>query len=383
MSEKKEKASDILMAQAIEPNVPTTSGATTNYGLPQWEGGDVTNWFELNPAFSKIDEVMKANADGVETAQSQGNSNTAAIANLTESLNNTISRVTSAENINTQQTQQITLNTTHLNEHDTAIQANNAAIESLQSEGTEQGGDIASLQADVSTLQGQLTTAQYNIATNADHIGDLSGLITTAKKNLVNAVNEIASKQSGGGSAFYEGQYIIIKSSDDFLSSTLTTPKDLDWNIGRRTGGNVAIYASTTCRLENLGIDRNLANFISDIKSEGVLPQRTNVYLVGILTNKTYMYDGYYALRTSPYIYTMGKELPHYMPINNPYKFSTEVTAGDTIPNVSFNFSVPLLNMNDDVITSEMITQNNAHIKRLYNVENTNSALSYVLVIAR
>lgn len=381
MSEK--NVNDITMAQEIEPNVPTTSGATPNYGLPQWEGNDVTNWFEFNPAFSKIDEVMKANADGVETAQLQGNSNTAAIANLTESLNNTISRVTSAENINTQQVQQITLNTTHLNEHDTAIQANKVAIEALQSEGTEQGGDISALQADVTTLQGQLTTAQNNIATNTDHIGDLSGLITTAKKNLVNAVNEIASKQSGGGSAFYEGQYIIIESSDDFLSSPLTTPKDLDWNIGKRTGGNVAIYASTTCRLENLEIDRNLANFISDIKSEGVLPQRTNVYLAGILTNQTYMYDGYYALRTSPYIYTMGRELPHYMPINEPYKFSTEVTAGDTILSVSFNFSVPLLNMNDDVITSGMITQNNAHITRLYNVENINSALSYVLVIAK
>lgn len=189
-----------LNAQAIDPNVPTTSGATPNYGLPQWSGNDITDWFELNPAFSKIDEAMNANAVAADTAQKTGDSNTASIANLTESLNSTITRVTNVENVNTQQTQQITLNTTHLNEHDTSIQANATAIAALQEAESGTSGDVAALQADVKTLQGQMTTANNNIATNADAIGNLTELETTVKTDLVSAVNEII-----GGSGSGEG----------------------------------------------------------------------------------------------------------------------------------------------------------------------------------
>lgn len=56
---------------------------TPNYGLPQWAGDDLTDWFELNTAFSKIDEAMKANATDVQANEGQTNSNTAAIGNLT------------------------------------------------------------------------------------------------------------------------------------------------------------------------------------------------------------------------------------------------------------------------------------------------------------
>lgn len=184
-----------LNAQAIDPNVPTTSGATPNYGLPQWSGNDITDWFELNPAFSKIDEAMNANAVAADTAQKTGDSNTASIANLTESLNSTITRVTNVENVNTQQTQQITLNTTHLNEHDTSIQANATAIAALQEAEGGTSGDVAALQADVTTLQGQMTTANNNIATNADAIGNLTELETMVKTDLVSAVNEVSRKE--------------------------------------------------------------------------------------------------------------------------------------------------------------------------------------------
>lgn len=178
-------------AADIQPNDPSTSGKTPNYGLPQWAGSDITDWFELNPAFEKIDEVMKANADAVDTAQSTGDSNTVSISNLTQSLNGTIARVTEVENTNAQQGQQITLNTTHLNEHDTAIQTMSTAVTALRSEVNEIDGDVAANTADVAKLQQDLTVAQGNISTNADAIGNLTDLNTTAKSNLVAAVNEI------------------------------------------------------------------------------------------------------------------------------------------------------------------------------------------------
>lgn len=173
-----------------------TSKETTNYGLPQWEGSDLTDWFELNPAFETIDTQMKANADAAATAQATANGNTTSIANLTESLNNQINKTTQMQNDLTAAEGQIALHTTHLNEHDTAIQNINTEIEALQTSTGDTAGDVSALQADVTTLQGQMTTAQQNIATNADHIGNLSGLSTSAKTNLVLAINEVA---SGGG----------------------------------------------------------------------------------------------------------------------------------------------------------------------------------------
>lgn len=186
------------MAQKIDPNTPTTSGSTENYGLPQWSGNDLTDWFELNSAFSKIDEVMKSNADAVETAKQTADSNTGSIANLTQSLNNTIQNLAEQTNVNVQQNQQITLNTTHLNEHDTSIQNLKQQVNALTDESTGTVGDVSALQADVTELQGKITTAQQDIATNTDHIGNLTGLETTAKGNLVAAINEIIGGSGSG-----------------------------------------------------------------------------------------------------------------------------------------------------------------------------------------
>lgn len=191
----KEKTVEV---RAVEPNVPNTSGSTPNYGLPQWQGDDMTDWFELNPAFEKIDESMKANADAAQVAQTTADSNTQSVGNLTQSLNNTIERTTALERENTTLQQQVTLNTTHLNEHDTAIQAAETAIEALQNQGGDTSGDVAALQGDVTALQGQMTTVQGVANTNADHIGNLAGLETTAKANLVSAINELKESQAGG-----------------------------------------------------------------------------------------------------------------------------------------------------------------------------------------
>ena len=40
-------------------------GKTANYGLPKWEKSDFIKMDDVNAAFGKIDETLKANADAV------------------------------------------------------------------------------------------------------------------------------------------------------------------------------------------------------------------------------------------------------------------------------------------------------------------------------
>ena len=40
-------------------------GKTANYGLPKWEKSDFIKMEDVNAAFGKIDETLKANADAV------------------------------------------------------------------------------------------------------------------------------------------------------------------------------------------------------------------------------------------------------------------------------------------------------------------------------
>lgn len=180
---------------------------TKNYNLPQWEGNDLTDWYQLNQPMATIDTQMKANAEAAETAQNQADSNTNSIGQLTQTMNRTIDRVTKNEQDIKANDQQITLNVAHLNEHDTYIQNLETAVDAIEAEiGSSSGdpgtgtiqGDISALKAQVATNTQNITTAQGNISDNTDHIGDLAGLETGAKNNLVEAINELFNK--GGNS---------------------------------------------------------------------------------------------------------------------------------------------------------------------------------------
>ena len=49
------------------------SNQTPNYGFPQWEGSDKAVWTDMNPPYLEIDTQLKANANGVETANNAAN----------------------------------------------------------------------------------------------------------------------------------------------------------------------------------------------------------------------------------------------------------------------------------------------------------------------
>lgn len=195
-----------------------TSTETPNYGLPQWEGTDLTDWMELNPAFETIDTQMKANADAAETAQNTANGNTASIGNLTESLNNQITKLNGIQTDLTAVEGTVALHTTHLNEHDTAIQQINTEIDALQQSTGDISGDLSSAEADIATLKNQMTLAQQNITTNADHIGDMTQLETTAKGNLVSAINEVRSQIGGGSYKLYLATFDGVVENTDIGS---------------------------------------------------------------------------------------------------------------------------------------------------------------------
>ena len=377
----KEKTKTNNVPYAVEPNQPTTSGKTENYGLPQWEGSDITDWFELNPAFAKIDEAMHANEVSAQIAQNTADSNTTSVGNLTESLNNTISRVTAAENVNTQQTQQITLNTTHLNEHDTAIQANTTAIQALQNEGGEQGGDIASLQADVTTLQGKVTTAERNIITNADHIGNISELETSANTNLVVAINEIK-KQPSGNAKYFDGQFLILASQNDTLTQAMVGPVALGWKIKRFK--SIAQYAYTTNNLNNVRVDINLENFLNDVIRNSLVPSNIGVYLIGFYTANPFAYSGYFRISSSFQARTMPAILPTFLALNNPVLLSTgSYREGDNINGLVVSIAVPIYNPQlDNLGDITVAVEEEAVIQHAYSLSDGKPEMSYVLAFS-
>lgn len=168
-----------------------TSTSTPNYDLPQWAGSDLTDWMELNPAFETIDTALTANKNTAHTAQQSADTNTQSIANLTQNMNNTITRVTTLENKSNSQGQQITLNTTHLNEHDVAITNLNQSVNALSNTPTQ----IAGLQTNVTALQQQMTAANANIATNADTIGNITPLKSYFPSDRNNNISVIIEQQ--------------------------------------------------------------------------------------------------------------------------------------------------------------------------------------------
>lgn len=217
-----------------------TSKETPNYGLPQWEGNDLTDWFELNPAFEIIDTQMKNNANSAQTAQETANGNATSIGNLTQVVNNHTNQIGAFDTRLTADEATIALHTTHLNEHDTSIATINQEIAALQTSTGDTSGEVAALQADVSTLQQQMTVAQQDISDNTDHIGNLSMLETTAKGNLVAAINEIV----GGSTPTGDGiKYVGI--AERHLDKKQTLDGSGSYYLAN-PGGNIVAYSFRT-----------------------------------------------------------------------------------------------------------------------------------------
>lgn len=141
----------------------SSTNKTTNYELPQFIGTDKPTWLgDINQAMLDIDTGMHENATDIATMQSDVESASAAASQASQD----VSTLTST--VNTLSTNVTAVTTTANNAQSTATSALNTA-----------------------------NTANGKADTNASNIGNLSNLITDDKTSIVNAINEIDTKELG------------------------------------------------------------------------------------------------------------------------------------------------------------------------------------------
>lgn len=164
------------------------SGKTTNYNLPQIEGTDKVNWFDLNGAFETIDTGMESNKQEAATANQKADNNTNAIAALTE----TVTKQGQTGEDNTAEIEKLkqttSLHTTHLNEIDVINQNQTTRIQALESEESETGTEIVQIKKDLTEVSTAAATNAQNIAAANTEIQSLQQLTDSMQDDLVDSV---------------------------------------------------------------------------------------------------------------------------------------------------------------------------------------------------
>lgn len=138
----------------------TTTRATTNYDLPQWNGEDVTSWMgNLNDAFNKIDSAMWAN----HTAMAGYDKIASDLQKLADGIQVDNAEIREALRIVQQgMAEQLT----QLNQAKTDITNANLAISQLQTEDNALSAMIEDLQDDVGMLGDRITYKFVEISGN-------------------------------------------------------------------------------------------------------------------------------------------------------------------------------------------------------------------------
>lgn len=148
---------------------------TVNYELPQYVADDKPTYLgDFNSAMSKIDEVMKTNADNVADSNGQAanavaqaqQANTTANSALNE-VNTLKTTVTSIQEKNTEQ--------------DTSISNNSEAITTLQ-------GDVSETKNDITNIEDFLNLS--NVQKYSSQITTNIGQVDTSQTDITVAVNK-------------------------------------------------------------------------------------------------------------------------------------------------------------------------------------------------
>lgn len=144
----------------LRESTTTTSTATTNYDLPQWNGEDVTSWMtNLNDAFNKIDSAMWAN----HTAMAGYDKIASDLQKLADGIKVDNAEIREALRI-VQQGMADQL--TQLNQAKTDITNANLAISQLQTEDNALSAMIEDLQDDVGMLGDRSTYKFVEVSGN-------------------------------------------------------------------------------------------------------------------------------------------------------------------------------------------------------------------------
>lgn len=138
----------------------TTSAATVNYDLPQWNGEDVTSWMtNLNDAFNKIDSAMWVN----HTAMAGYDKIASDLQKLADGIQVENAEIREALRI---VRQNMADQLTQLNQAKTDITNANLAISQLQTEDNALSAMIEDLQDDVGMLGDRFTYKFVEISGN-------------------------------------------------------------------------------------------------------------------------------------------------------------------------------------------------------------------------
>lgn len=166
----------------LKESTTTTSAATTNYDLPQWNGEDVTSWMtNLNDAFNKIDSAMWAN----HTAMAGYDKIASDLQKLADGIQVENAEIREALRI-VQQSMADQL--TQLNQAKTDITNANLAISQLQTEDNVLSAMIEDLQDDVGILGGKLNS----LTTRVDNLeGGDSGNFAQKLDELEQRIDDI------------------------------------------------------------------------------------------------------------------------------------------------------------------------------------------------
>ncbi len=151
---------------------------TVNYELPQYVADDKPTYLgDFNSAMSKIDEVMKTNADSVADANGQAS-------NAVSQAQQASTTATSALNeVNTVKSQITTINEKD-SQQDTSISANSEAITTLQGRVSTNETDIKNIEDFLNLSNTQIYSSQ--ITTNI-------GQIDTSQTSVKVSVNKYSS----------------------------------------------------------------------------------------------------------------------------------------------------------------------------------------------
>lgn len=157
-----------MLNRDSKESTTTTSAATVNYDLPQWNGEDVTSWMtNLNDAFNKIDSAMWAN----HTAMAGYDKIASDLQKLAEGIQVDNEEIREALRI-VQQGMADQL--TQLNQAKTDITNANLAISQLQTEDNALSAMIEDLQDDVGKMMRWFTATSkdVNIAMHTEYDGN-------------------------------------------------------------------------------------------------------------------------------------------------------------------------------------------------------------------
>ena len=231
---------------------------TVNYELPQYVADDKPTYLgDFNSAMSKIDEVMKTNADSVVDANGQAS-------NAVSQAQQASTTATSALNeVNTVKSQITTINEKD-SQQDTSISANSEAITTLQGDVAKNKTSITNIEDFINLINTQIYSSQ--ITTNI-------GQIDTSQTTVTVAVNE-------------DGSFGKIYGRIRIMNINQSGSKELHVTIP-----NTPIRPNTNMTIIPSGFARNDKDHIdylkTDVDTSGNITIRQsnidNTYLVNVL----------------------------------------------------------------------------------------------------